>query len=125
MVSKTTHQVGFRFSKVDLHYREAYDEIFGTSWRKDLKEYFRERAKEERRIVEMYETGRDIAHVVTRGQNGELDTFWIFVDEMQNYEIIDVIDSTIHNMIDSGTHPEWSPTVRPYSDHECNEDYLP
>ena len=113
MVSKTTKQFNVRLSNMD-----AYDEIFGVSWRERIKEDFRRRAQSARRAVEMYETGRDIALV----QNSEGDQYWVFIDELSDHDYEVVLDSTLPQAVDiSG----FEPRIRPFSDHDYDEDYLP
>ena len=100
----------------------AYDEIFGVNWRDQIRDDFRRRAQSARRVVEMYETGRDIALIQERDGRPR----WVFVDELSEIEFDLVLDSTLPRAID----PEvakvrGSSKFHPFSDHDYDEDYLP
>ena len=122
MVSKTTRQFNVRLRKVDMHYMDAYDEIFGVNWRDKIKRYFYTLAQSARRAVEMYETGRDIALI----QDTEGQQYWVFVDELPDHDYLIILDSTLPEAIDSDVLDSgFESSLRPFSDNDYDEDYLP
>lgn len=122
MVSKTTKQVSIYFSKVDLHFMNAFDEIFGVNWRDQIREDFHRRAQSARRAVEMYETGRDIALI----QDYDGQKYWVFVDELPKHDYEIVVDSSLPQAIDIDIRESgFESKLRAFADHDYDEDYLP
>ena len=123
MVSKTTQQISMRLAKVDLHYLDVFDELFGCSWRSEVKSYIYRMAHERRRAVEMFEGGDDVALI----QDGS-EHRWVLVSELENYPQTTVLKSTLPVMIDilddvDDPQSLILKSLEDYSDYD--EDYLP